>query len=244
MPGQQPYGQPQNPQFGGPQPQQPYGQPGQQPYGQPQQFGQQPSNTPPGGSPQYGQPGPQDQNPYGQQQPYGQQPYGAQPGYPGPQGYSYAGAPGAMPGSGALAGWGQRVLAFLIDLLVLIPGWIFYGIYFATIKPIGINDDGTVSGGGSQPIWLIIGILLLLGIELWQLHKQGTTGQTVGKRVLNIRLIRADTGQFTGFGLSVGRQFCHILDSLPCYLGYLWPLWDEKNQTFADKVCTTLVVQA
>jgi hypothetical protein len=38
------------------------------------------------------------------------------------------------------------------------------------------------------------------------------------------------------------RQICHILDALPCYLGFLWPLWDRKCQTFADKIMHTLVV--
>jgi uncharacterized RDD family membrane protein YckC len=25
-------------------------------------------------------------------------------------------------------------------------------------------------------------------------------------------------------------------------LGYLWPLWDDKRQTFADKICSTVVL--
>ena len=27
------------------------------------------------------------------------------------------------------------------------------------------------------------------------------------------------------------------------YLGYLWPLWDDKRQTFADKILSTVVVE-
>jgi hypothetical protein len=26
------------------------------------------------------------------------------------------------------------------------------------------------------------------------------------------------------------------------YLGYLWPLWDAKRQTFADEICSTVVL--
>ena len=253
---QQPYGAP--PQFGAPQPgpqpqygqqpQQPYGQPGQQPqYGAPQQqFGQQPSNTPPGGTPQAPYGLPQDQNPYAQQ-PYGQQPpYGAPAGYPqAPYGQAaYAGMPGAaMPGSGTLAGWGQRVGATLVDALILIPAWICYAVYFSTVKPVTLNADGSISGGGSQPIWIVLALVLILGIQLWQLHRQGTTGQTIGKKVLNIRVVRESDGQYTGFGLAVGRWFCHVLDGVCCYVGYLWPLWDDRNQTFADKLCHTVVIQ-
>ena len=42
-----------------------------------------------------------------------------------------------------------------------------------------------------------------------------------------------------GFGLSVVRYFAHFLDAI-CYIGYLWPLWDDKRQTFADKIMTTV----
>ena len=49
---------------------------------------------------------------------------------------------------------------------------------------------------------------------------------------------------YVGAGLSVGRYFVHVIDSVPCIpLGYLWPLWDAKKQTFADKVLGTLVIK-
>ena len=45
-----------------------------------------------------------------------------------------------------------------------------------------------------------------------------------------------------GFGMSIVRQIAHIVDGLVCYIGYLWPLWDAKRQTFADKIMTTVCV--
>ena len=73
--------------------------------------------------------------------------------------------------------------------------------------------------------------------------KQGRTGYTVGKGVLGIKLIKQDTGQPMGAGLSFVRQLAHIVDAIPCYLGYLWPLWDAKRQTFADKIMGTVVIE-
>ena len=35
------------------------------------------------------------------------------------------------------------------------------------------------------------------------------------------------------------RDITHIVDGF-FYLGYLWPLWDPKRQTFADKICSTV----
>ena len=70
----------------------------------------------------------------------------------------------------------------------------------------------------------------------------GTTGQSYGKKIAGTRLILEATGQPPGGGLGIGRFFVHILDALPCYLGFLWPLWDSKRQTFADKILKTVVV--
>ena len=45
-----------------------------------------------------------------------------------------------------------------------------------------------------------------------------------------------------GAGLCFVRQLAHFVDSLVCYLGWLWPLWDRRNQTFADKIMNTVVI--
>ncbi len=50
------------------------------------------------------------------------------------------------------------------------------------------------------------------------------------------------TWQPIGFGLSIVRQLAHIVDGAICYIGYLFPLWDAKRQTLADKIMTTVCV--
>jgi uncharacterized RDD family membrane protein YckC len=45
-----------------------------------------------------------------------------------------------------------------------------------------------------------------------------------------------------GAGLCFVRQLAHYIDSLVCYLGWLWPLWDDRKQTLADKIMGTVVV--
>jgi uncharacterized RDD family membrane protein YckC len=222
-------------QFGGPQ----QAQPGQAPqFGQPQQPGQ--YGAPQGQQP-YGQPGQQYGGPQGQPPQYGQ--FGGPQGYPGQP--SYAGVPGVgAPGSGALASWAQRLGAGLIDYVALmIPYYICFAIYISSNKPVTIDPTtGAVGGGpsGAGVAAILIGALYALGIGLWNLYRAGTTGQSVGKKVVGIRLIREDNGQFVGFGGAFVRGLAHALEF---GIGYLWPLWDAKNQTFADKLCHTVVVQ-
>jgi uncharacterized RDD family membrane protein YckC len=220
-PGQ--YGQPQQPGQYGQQPgyggQQQTGY-GQQPgYGQqqPGQYGQQPG--------QYGQAQPGQPGQYGQQPGYGQ-PYG-QPGYS--QGYGQPGGFGAIPGN--LAAWPNRVGGALIDgLIIAVP----YGIAGA----LGSGNNSALS------ILALLFYLAGIGLAIWNVFiRQGSTGQTIGKQVLGLKLIGADTGQPIGAGKAFLRQLTHILDSLACYVGYLWPLWDEKRQTFADKINNTYVVK-
>ena len=233
FPAQQPpaYGQ-QPGQYGQP-PSNPYGQPAQ-PYGQPQQqqpYGQQP---PPASNP-YGQPaqpyGQPQQQAWGAQQPaYGQpqqQAWGAQPGYPSQGGY---GAP-----AGNYAEWGTRAIAGLIDYVA--PAVVFY---------LLVGVIGGASGDLSLALAFSgIGYLGIIGYQVYNsMYLQGTTGQSLGKRVAKIKLISEQTGQPVGFGNAFVRQLCHFIDGLPCGVGYLAPLWEVKKQTWADKIMNTVVVMA
>jgi uncharacterized RDD family membrane protein YckC len=71
----------------------------------------------------------------------------------------------------------------------------------------------------------------------------GRTGQSWGKRVTSIALISEQTGQPIGPLNAFLRDLVHILDGV-AYVGYLWPLWDDKRQTFADMLLNTIVVHA
>jgi RDD family len=42
--------------------------------------------------------------------------------------------------------------------------------------------------------------------------------------------------------LSLVRQIAHYVDQLICYIGYLFPLWDDKRQTIADRLMSTVCV--
>jgi uncharacterized RDD family membrane protein YckC len=225
--GQQP-GQPPADPYGAPPPPNPYGEPN--PYGGPQQD---PSVAPPpAGNPYGGQADPYGApaNPYGSPGPYGQQrdPFAA-------AGY---------------ASWISRVAAALIDGLLAavagLPAWIGYGILLANSTTTR-NADGTTTtqlhGGGGAAILILVGFVTYAAFWVWNVCiKQGRTGATIGKGVLAIRLIN-NRGLPIGAGLSFVRQIAHILDGI-CYIGYLWPLWDARKQTFADKIMGTVVVNA
>ncbi|MEV7421237.1 MULTISPECIES: RDD family protein [unclassified Streptomyces] len=197
------------------------------PYGQQGQPGQQqPGYGPPQGQqPGYG---------YPQQAPQGVPPQGY--GYPQQQpGQPYGAYPQGQPGYGGgmpeLAHWGLRVGGKLIDgLIMMVP-------YILVVIGGGLGDS-------AGTLFVIIGLLGMLGVFIWQLIQEGSTGQTVGKKVVGIKLLRESDGQPIGGGMAFVRTLAHFLDNIACYLGWLWPLWDQKKQTFADKVCSTVVIRS
>ena len=71
---------------------------------------------------------------------------------------------------------------------------------------------------------------------------EGTTGQTLGKRALSVRVVDAHTGAPSGVGRAIGRYFARIISAIPCFLGFLWMLWDPNKQTWHDKMVGSFVV--
>jgi uncharacterized RDD family membrane protein YckC len=188
--------------------------------------------------------GPQDPNQpgYGQQPP--QPPYGQPYGTPAQAGYGQPAPPpgGYVPDQAGyymgrtLANWPQRVGAYLIDYLIAaVP------IFLAVLLFSG-NDPGQAPNAGAG---VVAFLLYLVGFGIWIYNRaiqQGRTGQSWGKQVLNLRLVRMADGQPMGGGMAFVRDLAHILDALPCYIGYLFPLWDARRQTFADKIMSTVVL--
>ena len=190
-------------------------------------------------------PPPPDPSGYGQQyggQQYGDQGYGTQPGYGTPVGY---GATAPIP----YASWIQRVGGYLVDMLVLIPGYlvVMIGAFMApAMMDTTPGPNGEIDAGlsGAAVAVMLLGYAAVIGLHIWNRYiRMGRTGWSIGKQVVGIRLISESTGQPMGAGMAFVRDLAHVLDSLACYLGWLWPLWDQKRQTFADKLLTTVVIQ-
>ena len=220
-------------------------------YGPPPGAPQDPSGQPlpptPPPAPAYGQPAAPPPPPaQGYGAPAAPTGYGAAPG-----GYGY-GAP-----TPPYASWGARVGAAIIDGLVgavaMIPFYVGYGLFVGGAAAgsseydpaTGMYTTGEPNGalmaiGG---ILAFLGFFVILGFLFWNYGlKQGKTGYTIGKGVLGIKVVKEADGQVLGTWFSIGRFFVHYLDQLACYIGYLWPLWDDKRQTFADKILSTIVI--
>jgi Mce-associated membrane protein len=66
------------------------------------------------------------------------------------------------------------------------------------------------------------------------------TGWSLGRALFGIRVARRD-GAAAGFGRLLARDVAHLLDTAAVFIGWLWPLWDSRNRTFADLLLRTEV---
>jgi uncharacterized RDD family membrane protein YckC len=217
---------------------------------QPPAYNPYPDNweTAPTGAPAFHTgPPPGSRNPYGQPAPYGQT-AASNP---------YAGPDTARPtfAFGGYAGWFTRVGAYLIDSVAaslaaapLWAGWVMRlrdtHVVHQTDGSVVLQQSGTSAGAG---FLILVGTLTGLAFLIWYVGlRLGRTGASFGKSVLAIRLVNADL-QPIGPGWALLRQLLHVLDGLPCAchpLGYLWPIWHARKQTFADKLMRSFVIQA
>ncbi|MGP3923648.1 RDD family protein [Streptomyces sp. 8N616] len=187
--------------------------------------GGEPPPPPPGGGPFGGPPPPGGWPPAGE--PFGGAPYGAEP----------------LAGMPPLANRGKRLLARIIDgLLISIPvGAIMYGIV-GGYDPTDADDSG--KSAAVQGV-VLLAYLLYEGLMLTH------SGQTVGKRLMNIRVALLENG-----GVPKGQpgwiRACvySLPEIVPCcgfifwLVNVLWCTWDKPyHQCLHDKAAKTVVVE-
>jgi uncharacterized RDD family membrane protein YckC len=192
------------------------------------------------GQPPYGQP-PYGQPPYGQN-PYGQNAYAAEAVASYPPG-SY---PGGLPVRADYAPWARRAAALLLDDIPALVAAAFFAVgYGLFISALVQSSSGSLPTAGVVP--MVIGGILYLGALGWTIYNRwiraGRTGQSWGKRLTKIALVNELTSQPIGPVNAFLRDLVHILDGFAS-VGSLWPLWDEKKQTCADKLMKTIVIDA
>ncbi len=199
--------------------------------------------------PQYpSYPGPGEPTPPGQPPAYGTPPpaYGATP-----PAYGSAPAPGYNPVPIPFAGWWSRVGAYLLDSVfgfaIAIVPFIIGAVILGSTSTTTTDADGYTSVDAGNPlgyVFLVLGYLAIFGFQIWNaVFRQGRTGQTLGKKIVGIQVVRADSGAVLGAGTAFLRWLMFVIVGGICFLDYLWPLWDDKNQSWHDKIAGSVVLQ-
>jgi len=153
-------------------------------------------------------------------------------------------------GGATAASFGQRVAARLVDGLVL-AAIAMVAAALALVLVIGpatrnsANDD---TAFGSLSLVVILYLLypivaIVAGVVYFSMYESRPAGQTIGKRLLGIRVQR-DRGERLSFGLALGRSLANLVASAILWLGQLAMLWNPQRKTWPDRWTHTRVAVA
>jgi uncharacterized RDD family membrane protein YckC len=167
-------------------------------------------------------------------------------------GYSY---PAGGAGGHQYAGFGARLGGYLLDSLLYGLALLPFGIAAGVLAALGLDgcttdaNDEIVCEPGAPDALLVsaavaIGLVGIIIVAVLYFRALGRTGQTWGRKIVGVRVVGHETGQPLGVGKAILRQLLEGLFLNACILGHLWMLWDKKNQTWHDKVISSVVVRA
>lgn len=128
--------------------------------------------------------------------------------------------------AGEKAGFGIRVVAFVIDCIIL-------GIFTGILNSILFAGD-TVRGNGLNTL---VGLAYFM--YFWSSYGQGLT---VGNRILKLRVVKTDGSELT-LTDSFLRYVGLILSFLCLFIGVIWVAFDANKQGWHDKIASTYVVK-
>lgn len=151
-----------------------------------------------------------------------------------------------------LASAGARLGARIIDIVIMVVVaivLIIIGILalFGVSSEDSLTDDETEIGFAFLfGTWAVIALIGLL----YEVVMIATRGQTLGKMMTSVKVVRADNGLVPGWGKSIGRWIIPaVLNFIPAVgpflslLVYLSLLWDSARQGWHDKAAGTFVIK-
>ncbi|HTM86493.1 MAG TPA: RDD family protein, partial [Mycobacterium sp.] len=128
-----------------------------------------------------------------------------------------------------LASWPARAGAFAIDVLV----------GAGVIVALAMVVFSAPLYGWLWWVCFVGAVLVMVAILVNRVLLPSITGWSLGRAVFGIRVETADGS--AGLVRLLLRDLAHLLDTAAVFIGWLWPLWDARNRTFADLLTRTEV---
>lgn len=153
-----------------------------------------------------------------------------------------------VPGQQVFAGFWIRVVAKLIDYVILMVVTIPLTILSVLVALPGVlagsqgNDTAAAAATlGAVLIQLAISVVSLIFWVLYEAWFTTRKGGTPGKLILSLQVVRPDGARLT-FGRAVGRTFAQLINSFTFLIGYVIAAFDAQKRALHDMICDTRVV--
>lgn len=133
-----------------------------------------------------------------------------------------------------VASFGQRLSAFLFDVLILLI------VLMASTFLLSAFSGKSVFGSNAMLVaFYATAICLYTGnyIVLARLN-----GQTIGKRLVGIRIVGEGGAPARLSGLFLRHFVGYFLSAFAAFVGFLWAAWDPRHEAWHDKIARTTVV--
>lgn len=138
---------------------------------------------------------------------------------------------------GAAAGFITRLLAFLLDVLILtgvlaVGGWLFVAVDNL------LSRTSLTLRLSSAAVFVVLTPVIIGGyfVVFWAL-----SGRTIGKQLLGVRVVTGD-GNAPGLGRALLRLVGYGLSMVAVWAGFLWIIIDNERRGWHDHIAGTWVV--
>ena len=162
----------------------------------------------------------------------------------------------ANPRSGNLgmyAGFVTRTSALMLDIVLIVVAVLvinaLIGLPVAFFTGIDLNNcaQNTDPRAAAKVICTTVNLIwvgvALLASPLYFITLFTTTGQTIGKYVMGVRVVRLDGRPMT-FMTGTVRWLGYFVSAIPFGLGFFWVIVDNRQQGFHDRLAGTSVIYA
>ncbi len=136
-----------------------------------------------------------------------------------------------------IADWGERFVAWIIDMIVVGIFLMPFKWYFTWIR---------IAGSGMMPSFMKVIPFVDLGFDnivyfLYWMVMEGIYGQSIGKMILKLKIIQVNGKRINmpqAIVESLGKAFLLPID---CLIG--WILYSDKKQRLFNHISETIVIK-
>lgn len=141
----------------------------------------------------------------------------------------------------AYAGFWTRLAAFLIDSVLVWVGLLLVRLVMLFVSS-GLN--GTVLDGNILFHYSLTDIVVYLAEVVYFILFTYYSGATLGKRVLNLRVVNADGGKLSLWDVVYRETIGRFLCAVTIGIGYIFVAADKEKRGLHDMLCDTRVIYA
>lgn len=148
-----------------------------------------------------------------------------------------------QPAALAYAGLQLRVVAFILDIMVLISFGMLFGAGIGAYLVVDSRlNDGNLSDRAPYMAVAVLLAYVFAFVPLYFVLLWSWWGQTVGKMAVHIKIL-SRTGGRVSLGRSALRLLGYAASVAPLFLGVVIALFDRERRALHDRLADTVVVE-